>query len=58
MSVRDKIGPTAEQQAFLDNFDMANDVDRNDPDAIAMEEDITLLHEEIDRRLLRSLYLI
>ena len=51
LSVRDKIGPTAEQQAFLDNFDMANDVDRNDPDAVAMEEEIALLHEEIDRRL-------
>jgi hypothetical protein len=42
--VRDKIGPTTEDQAFLDNFRMGTDVDRNDAEAVAMQEDIALIN--------------
>jgi hypothetical protein len=51
ISNRDKIGPTAEDQAFLDDFDMENDIDRSDAVAIAMERDIAVLHREIEHRL-------
>jgi hypothetical protein len=44
---RNKIGPTPESQAFLDNFDMGNDVNRNDPDAVSLERDIAKLHKRI-----------
>ena len=49
--VCNKIGPTAEDQAFLDNFDMENDVDKSDAKAVTLVEDIALLHEEINHRL-------
>lgn len=42
-----KIGPTAENQVFLDNFNMGNDIDRNNPAAVAKEKEITKLHKEI-----------
>lgn len=51
LSVRDKIGPTRENQAFLDDFEMGNDVDRRDTVAVVMEEDIATLHREIEHKL-------
>ena len=52
---RTKIGPTAENQAFLDYFDMGNDVDRNDPAAVAEEKEIAKLHKSIDHGLYAAL---
>jgi hypothetical protein len=49
---RDKIGPTAESQAFLDGFDMGNDVDHRDASSVALEREIADAHEDIDMRLL------
>ena len=43
----EKIGPTAESQSFLDNFDMGNDVNGNDPVTVANEIKIAKLHKEI-----------
>jgi len=48
---RDMIGPSVESQAYLDNFDMGNDVDRNDPVAVAMERDIATLHKRLSAKL-------
>jgi len=37
----------AESQAFFDNFNMGNYVDRNDPKAVEREQEIAKLHKQI-----------
>jgi hypothetical protein len=54
-SGRINIGPTAESQSFLNNFDMGNDVDREDMDAVAMEQEIANAHKHINMRLLATM---
>src|SRR5258708_3365187 len=54
-SGRINIGPTEESQSFLNNFDMGNDVDREDMDAVAMEQEIAGAHEHINMNLLAAM---
>jgi len=48
------IGPTPEMKELLDNMDLGDDVDPNDPLALSVRKDIAFIHEDLKNSYMAS----